>query len=110
MHYCACMTVPFARRFHRRAAKERATRGEPGRAGWAVLLACLSIACGAALGAGEEASWPEATRKWFERARVSFEALDIHDAQLSIQNVLQQEPDSPTAHTLAASIALSQLK
>ena len=105
MHYCACMTVPFARRFQG-CAKSCERSG----AGWAVLLACLSIACGAALGAGEEASWPEATRKWFERARASFEVLDIHDAQLSIQNVLQQEPDSPTAHTLAASIALSQLK
>ena len=110
MHYCACMTVPFARRFPRRSASARATPCERRGAGWAVLLVFLSVACGAALGAGEEASWPEATRKWYERARASFESLDIHDAQLSIQNVLQQERDSPAAHTLAASIALSQLK
>jgi hypothetical protein len=110
MHYCACMTVPFARRFQRRAQNAHAMPCERRCAGWVVLLACLSVACGAALGAGEEASWPEATRKWFERARASFEALDIHDAQLSIQNVLQQERDSPAAHTLAASIALSQLE
>ncbi|HEU4583494.1 MAG TPA: hypothetical protein VFS67_34790 [Polyangiaceae bacterium] len=104
------MTVPFARSFHRRAGAARAAPCVRRRTGWAVLLACLSVACGAALGAGEEASWPEATRKWFERARASFASLDIHDAQLSIQNVLQQERDSPAAHTLAASIALSQLK
>jgi hypothetical protein len=110
MHYCACMIVPFARSFQRRATGARATPRRRRRAGWVVLLASLSVACGATLGAGEEASWPDATRKWFERARASFEALDIHDAQLAIQNVLQQEPESPTAHTLAASIALSQLQ
>src|SRR6476620_4999704 len=110
MHYCACMTVPSAPRFHGRAANARARPCERRRAGWAVLLACLSVACGATLGAGEEASWPEPTRKWLERARASFESLDIHAAQLSIQIVLQQESDSPTAHLLAASIALSQLK
>jgi hypothetical protein len=72
-------------------------------------LGCLCMACGAALGAGEEAGWPEPTRKWFDRARTSFEALDIHDAEVSVRNLIELEPDSPSVRALAANIALSQL-
>jgi hypothetical protein len=68
------------------------------------------MACGAGLGAGEEASWPEAAKKWFDRARASFETLDIPDAQASIQKAAELEPERPSVRLLAANIALSQLR
>ncbi|MEY2931020.1 MAG: hypothetical protein RL033_1769 [Pseudomonadota bacterium] len=67
------------------------------------------MACGAALGAGEEASWPEAAKKWFDRARASFETLDIPDAEASVQKAAELEPERPSVRLLAANIALSQL-
>jgi hypothetical protein len=109
MHYCACMAALFARKFLRPASVALGRANGRRRAGWVAVLGCLCMACGAALAGGEEASWPEPTRKWFDRARTSFEALDIHDAEVSIRNVIELEPDSSSARALAASIALAQL-
>jgi hypothetical protein len=108
MHYCASMAVRVRPEVSRPASVVR-VRWPRRSSGWVALLACSSVACGAALGAGEEASWPEPAKKWFERARTSFEALDIHDAELSVRNVQQLEPERPSVRLLAASIALSQL-
>jgi hypothetical protein len=107
MHYCACMVVPVARRLT--PSPFRGYLPRAGRGTLAGLLACVCLACGAALGAGEDASWPEAAKKWFDRAKASFEALDIHDAEVSIKNARELEPERPSVRLLAANIALSQL-
>ncbi len=111
MHYCASMVVRVARWLPHstvggRVRRARLPRCLPGVGAW---LVCLCLGCGAALGSGEEASWPEAAKKWFDRAKASFEALDIHDAELAVQNARELEPERPSVRLLAASIALSQL-
>jgi hypothetical protein len=76
------------------------------------LLAVLSLSCSAAhSGSGDqEAEWPSVAKKWFDRAEASFDVLDIPDAELSIKNALELEPERPSVKLLAASIALSQMR
>jgi hypothetical protein len=78
-------------------------------------LACvgvwLCIACSASgPGGSREAEWPPVAKKWFDRAEQSFNALDIGDAELSVKNALELEPQRPRVKLLAANIALSQLR
>jgi hypothetical protein len=61
-------------------------------------------------GADGEPEWPVVAKKWFDRAEVSFNALDIGDAELSVKNALELEPNRPRVKLLAASIALSQMR
>jgi hypothetical protein len=96
MHYSASMSIPRVR--------------------LASALACagvwLALACAAATGGpdGREPEWPEVAKKWFDRAEASFNSLDIGDAELSVKNALELEPNRPSVKRLAASIALSQLR
>lgn len=96
MHYSACMPIPRVR--------------------LASALACaglwLAFACAAPMGAaeGREPEWPAVAKKWFDRAEASFNALDIGDAEVSIKNALELEPNRPSVKRLAASIALSQMR
>jgi hypothetical protein len=95
MHYFARMLIP---RFRLSSA-----------------LACagiwLSLACSPPKpGAGSEAEWPEVAKKWFDRAGQSFNSLDIGDAEVSIKNALELEPERPSVRLLAANIALSQMR
>jgi hypothetical protein len=96
MHYSASMPIPRVR--------------------LASALACaglwLALACAASTGGpeGREPEWPAVAKKWFDRAEASFNALDIGDAELSIKNALELEPNRPSVKRLAASIALSQMR
>jgi hypothetical protein len=96
MHYSASMSIPRVR--------------------LASALACagvwLALACAAPMGGaeGREPEWPEVAKKWFDRAEASFNALDIGDAEASIKNALELEPNRPSVKRLAASIALSQMR
>jgi hypothetical protein len=78
-------------------------------------MACvvgLCLGCsGSTTGAGgREPEWPEVAKKWFDRAEQSFSALDIGDAEVSVKNALELEPERPSVKLLAASIALSQMR
>ncbi len=78
-------------------------------------LACagiwLCLACSpAASGEGLESEWPAVAKKWFDRAEASFNALDIGDAEVSVKNALELEPERPSVKLLAANIALSQMR
>jgi hypothetical protein len=96
MHYSASMLKPRAR--------------------LASLLACagvwLCLGCSAAGSGGQnrEPEWPPVAKKWFDRAEQSFNALDIGDAELSIKNALELEPERARVKLLAAGIALSQMR
>jgi len=95
MHYSASMSIPRVR--------------------LALALACagvwLALGCTAPMGAeGREPEWPAVAKKWFDRAEASFNALDIGDAEVSIANALELEPNRPRVKLLAASIALSQMR
>src|SRR6185295_8387540 len=72
----------------------------------------LCLACSApTAGAGaREPEWPAVAKKWFDRAQQSFNALDIGEAELSVKNALELEPERPSVKLLAASIALSQMR
>jgi hypothetical protein len=77
--------------------------------GWLGIV--FSIACsGAHSNGSEEAAWPPDAKKWFERAEASFGSLEIADAELSIKNALELEPQRAAVKLLAASIALSQMR
>ncbi|HTV26122.1 MAG TPA: hypothetical protein VMG12_45815 [Polyangiaceae bacterium] len=79
-------------------------------------LACaglyLTLACSPSVGGGQgqEPEWPAVAKKWFDRAGASFNALDIGDAEVSVKNALELEPNRPSVKLLAASIALSQMR
>src|SRR5689334_13081608 len=72
----------------------------------------LSLGCSGSMSgaAGGEPEWPAVAKKWFDRAEASFNSLDIGDAELSVKNALELEPDRPSVKLLAASIALSQMR
>jgi hypothetical protein len=72
----------------------------------------LCWACGPALTAAgnDEAEWPPVARKWFDRAEASFSALDVRDAEVSIKNALELEPERDSVRLVAANIALSQMR
>jgi hypothetical protein len=57
-----------------------------------------------------EPEWPTVAKKWFDRAEASFNALDMSDAEVSIKNALELEPERASVHLLAANIALSQMR
>jgi hypothetical protein len=95
MHYFARMLIPRSR--------------------LSLALVCagiwLSMACSAPMsGEGREPEWPAVAKKWFDRAEASFNALDIGDAEVSIKNALELEPERPSVKLLAANIALSQMR
>jgi hypothetical protein len=95
MHYSASMSIPRVR--------------------LASALACagvwLALGCAAPMaGEGREPEWPAVAKKWFDRAEASFSALDLGDAEVSIKNALELEPNRPSVKRLAASIALSQMR
>lgn len=79
-------------------------------------VACLAIAalmgCSPALSAtgAEEPEWPAVAKKWFDRAEASFSALDLQDAEVSVKNALELEPNRESVRLLAAGIALSQMR
>lgn len=111
MHYSASMFLP----------RVRLTSAVAG-VGARLVLACSLLAvcvsgsgalgCSAPMTSGSsgEPEWPEVAKKWFDRAEQSFNSLDVGDAEVSIKNALELEPERPSVKLLAANIALSQMR
>ena len=82
----------------------------------ALAFACcavaISVSCSPALTASgnEEPEWPAVAKKWFDRAEASFSVLDVADAEVSVKNALELEPQRDSVKLLAANLALSQLR
>jgi len=74
----------------------------------ALLIATMGTGCGVAATAGGP-TWPEAAKKWFDRAQASYRTADIDDADESANNALRLLPDEPEVRILAARIALARL-
>lgn len=69
-----------------------------------------SVACtpvGSGEGAG--ADWPPLSKKWYDRALVSYRAADVADAESSIDNALRITPDKEEVKLLGARVALAKL-
>jgi hypothetical protein len=75
---------------------------------WLAPLLTIATGCGAS--AGQEAEWPAAGKKWFERAEYSFKSGDLDDARHAADNALKTMPDEPRVRVLAARIALAELE
>ena len=84
------------------------------RLAWALgcLTVGLCVSCSGAVSTtgSAEPEWPAVAKKWFDRAGASFEVLDVADAEVSIKNALELEPERESVKLLAASIALSQMR
>ncbi len=71
-------------------------------------FAALAVAACTPAGA-PEASWPPLAKKWYDRATVSYQAVDIEDAQQAVDNALRIDPHRDEIRMLAARIALASL-
>lgn len=49
-------------------------------------------------------------KKWFERAKQSFQRVDVDDAELSVANALRIDPHRKQVRVLAARVALAELQ
>ncbi len=69
-----------------------------------------SVAC-TPLGSGEGpgADWPPLSKKWYDRALVSYRAADVADAETSIDNALRITPNKAEVKLLGARVALAKL-
>ncbi len=72
-------------------------------------LAAVLLA-GCASGTGGEAEWPEAAKKWYDRADFAYRHGDIDDAVLASENALRALPHEPQVKLVAARIALARLE
>ncbi len=70
--------------------------------GLGILAACTPVG-------SQHPDWPEATRKWYERANASYRAVDFEDAAKAIEQALKNDPEIPEVRLLAAKIALAEL-
>lgn len=59
--------------------------------------------------AAPEANWPPLAKKWYDRATVSYRAVDVEDAQQAVENALRIDPHREEIRVLAARIALATL-
>lgn len=75
---------------------------------WWLAVGSVLVACGGSGGA-PESDWPVESKRWYERALASYEALDPEDARSAINKALQLEPHRAELQGLAARIALAQL-
>lgn len=57
-----------------------------------------------------EANWPPLSKKWFDRAEVSFRNGDVDDATLAIDNAVRVDAQRPEVKLLAAKVALARLE
>jgi hypothetical protein len=76
--------------------------------GSALGLAAVLLA-GCASGTGE-AEWPEAAKKWYDRAELAYRQGDIDDAVVASENALRALPHEPEVKLVAARIALARLE
>lgn len=64
-------------------------------------------ACG---GMQKGAEWPPVAKKWFDRAKHSYQNGDLEDARHAAENALAELPDEPKVRLIAADIALAELE
>lgn len=74
-----------------------------------VLFAILATVAGCSA-APREAEWPPLSKKWFDRAEVSFHQGDVDDATLAIDNALRVDAKRAEIKLLAAKVALARLE
>jgi hypothetical protein len=67
----------------------------------------LLAGCGA--GPTQDASWPDLSKKWYDRAASSFKSGDIDDATLAVDNALRVDEKRSEIRVLAAKVALAKL-
>jgi hypothetical protein len=82
-------------------------RGASCAALFAAGLAALSALGGCS--SNPQAEWPPVQKQWYDRAQVSFKALDFDDAESSIDNALRLDKGREEVRVLAAQIALANL-
>lgn len=74
------------------------------------LLLPLSVAL-TGCGAGQkQPKWPEAAKKWFDRAEHSYQVGDLDDARLASENALAALPNEAEVRIVAAKIAMAELE
>lgn len=73
-------------------------------------IAAILMTVAGCSGAAGEAAWPPLSKKWFDRAEVSFHQGDVDDASLAIDNAVRVDPHRPEIRLLAAKIALARLE
>lgn len=79
-----------------------------------LVAGALALTLGASLsgcgGANKGAEWPAVAKKWFDRAKYSYQTGDLQDARLSADNALAELPDEPKVRLIAADIAMAELE
>lgn len=79
-----------------------------------LVAGCLALTVGSTLsacgGMQKGAEWPPVAKKWFERAKHSYQNGDLEDARLSADNALAELPDEPKVRLIAADIAMAELE
>ncbi|MGE5784794.1 MAG: hypothetical protein ACM3ZE_09385 [Myxococcales bacterium] len=73
-------------------------------------LAAILMTVAGCSGAAGDAAWPPLSKKWFDRATVSFHQGDVDDASLAIDNAVRVDARRPEIRLLAAKIALARLE
>lgn len=73
-------------------------------------IAAILVSVAGCSAASNEAAWPPLSKKWFDRAEVSFHQGDVDDATLAIDNALRVDAHRPEIQLLAAKIALARLE
>jgi hypothetical protein len=69
-------------------------------------LLTLAAGCGDATA---DAQFPPVAKQWFDRGNVSFQAGDLEDAELAVENALRAAPHHPETKLLAGRVSLAQL-
>jgi len=73
---------------------------------------CLAPLLSLAAGCGDatpDANFPPVAKQWFDRGNVSFQAGDLEDAELAVENALRAAPHHPDTKLLAGRVSLAQL-
>ena len=66
----------------------------------------LSTACSSA---NPQAAFPPVAKRWYERGAQSYQAGDLEDAELAVENALRAAPNQPETRLLAGRVSLARL-
>ena len=66
----------------------------------------LSTAC---TSANPQAEFPPVAKRWYERGTASYQAGDLEDAELAVENALRAAPNQPETRLLAGRVSLARL-
>lgn len=74
----------------------------------------LTLGAGSVLtgcgGMQKGSEWPPVAKKWFDRAKHSYQNGDLEDARLAADSALAELPDEPKVRLIAADIAMAELE